>query len=34
MRTKTQILETESELKKLLSRETDGRIKEKLQALY
>ena len=34
MRTKTQILETESELKKLLSQETNGRIKEKLQALY
>ncbi|NES77698.1 MULTISPECIES: helix-turn-helix domain-containing protein [Okeania] len=34
MKTKTQILETESELKKLLSQETDGHIKEKLQALY
>ena len=34
MRTKIYILETESELKRLLSQETDGRIKEKLQALY
>ncbi|MCL2930844.1 MAG: hypothetical protein MGG11_00630 [Trichodesmium sp. MAG_R03] len=33
MRTKTQILETESE-KKLLPQETDTRIKAKLQALY
>ncbi len=34
MRTRIYILETESELKRLLSQETDGRIKEKLQALY
>ena len=34
MRTKIQISETEAELKRLLLQCTDGRIKEKLQALY
>lgn len=34
MRTQIKILETDRELKRLLSQENDGKIKERLQALY